>query len=285
MGGPAGATPRRRGWEPVALPTVYETVMAVHDGRVDRALVPFENSLEGSVNATLDALAFETDDVVIVGERVHPIRHCLVAREPVELDALRVVVSHPQASGQCARFIRTRLPGAVVVPGHLDGGGGAGRRRGPFAAERLLAGGGGPARRPRSATGWPPSATAARSCARASRTSPTTRPASSGSPARAPTRPGRPGRERRSLEDLAGVLGRRRRSARLARALPVGVRLPRGEPHPHRVAPAQAGARPLHVLRRSRGARRADEPVVEAIAGLRAQAEVVRVLGSYPAAA
>ena len=42
--------------------------MAVHEGRVDRALVPIENSLEGSVNATLDALAFETEDVQIVGE-------------------------------------------------------------------------------------------------------------------------------------------------------------------------------------------------------------------------
>ena len=64
------------------LPTVYDAVMAVHDGRVDRALVPIENSLEGSVNATLDALAFETDDVAIVGELVQPVRHCLIAREP-----------------------------------------------------------------------------------------------------------------------------------------------------------------------------------------------------------
>ena len=45
------------------LPTIYDTVMAVHDGAVETALVPIENSLEGSVNATLDALAMETDDV------------------------------------------------------------------------------------------------------------------------------------------------------------------------------------------------------------------------------
>ena len=61
-------------------PTIYDTVMAVHAGAVERALVPIENSLEGSVNATLDALAMETDDVAIVGEVVHPIRHCLIAR-------------------------------------------------------------------------------------------------------------------------------------------------------------------------------------------------------------
>ena len=54
----------------VSLPTIYDTVMAVHAGTVERALVPIENSLEGSVNATLDALAMETEDVVIVGELV-----------------------------------------------------------------------------------------------------------------------------------------------------------------------------------------------------------------------
>jgi prephenate dehydratase len=100
----------------IPLPTIYDTVMAVHDGDVERALVPIENSLEGSVNATLDALAMETEDVVIVGELVHPIRHCLIAREAIALDAIRTVVSIPQATAQCARFIRARLRGATVMP-------------------------------------------------------------------------------------------------------------------------------------------------------------------------
>jgi prephenate dehydratase len=91
--------------------------MAVHSGAVERALVPIENSLEGSVNATLDALAMETEDVAIVGEVVHPIRHCLIARTALELSAIEVVVSHPQANAQCARFIRTRLPQARVLAG------------------------------------------------------------------------------------------------------------------------------------------------------------------------
>jgi prephenate dehydratase len=101
---------------PVPQATVHDTVMAVHEGRVDRALVPIENSLEGAVNATLDALAFETDDVLIVGELVHPVKHCLIAREPVALERISTVVSHPQASAQCATFLRTRLPRAVVLP-------------------------------------------------------------------------------------------------------------------------------------------------------------------------
>src|SRR5215469_8160499 len=103
--------------ELVPLPTIYDTVMAVHNGTVERALVPIENSLEGSVNATLDSLAMETEDVGILGEVVHPIRHCLIARTELELAEIEVVVSHPQASAQCARFIRTRLPGAQVLVG------------------------------------------------------------------------------------------------------------------------------------------------------------------------
>ena len=103
--------------ELVPLPTIYDTVMAVHSGLVERALVPIENSLEGSVNATLDALAMETEDVAILGEVVHPIRHCLIARTPLELAEIETVVSHPQATAQCARFIRTRLPGAQVLAG------------------------------------------------------------------------------------------------------------------------------------------------------------------------
>ncbi len=101
--------------EPVPLPTIYDCVMAVEDGTAERAIVPIENSVEGSVNATLDALVFETDEVKIVGEVVHPVRHCLIARRQMALDKVTRVVSHPQASGQCARFLRERLSGAEVV--------------------------------------------------------------------------------------------------------------------------------------------------------------------------
>ncbi len=102
-------------FEPVPLPTIYDAVMAVHDGTVERALVPIENSLEGSVNATLDSLAMETEEVAIVGEVVGPIRQCLIARAPLKLPEIETVLSHPQASGQCARFIRAELPGVQVI--------------------------------------------------------------------------------------------------------------------------------------------------------------------------
>jgi prephenate dehydratase len=98
-----------------SLPTVHDTVMAVDDRRVDRAFVPIENSLEGSVNATLDTLALETEGVAIVGEFVHPVHQCLIARRALDPAQIETVLSHPQANAQCARFLRTELPQANVV--------------------------------------------------------------------------------------------------------------------------------------------------------------------------
>jgi prephenate dehydratase len=108
--------------EEVPCATVYETVMAVQDGLVDRAVVPIENALEGGVAATLDALAGEADRVRIAGEVVHPIHHCLVAGRELALEDIARVVSHPQASAQCARFLRERLPHAerVTAPSTAD---------------------------------------------------------------------------------------------------------------------------------------------------------------------
>ncbi len=105
----------RAGIEPVPLPTIFDCVVAVQERHTERAFVPIENSLEGSVSATLDTLVFETDAVEIVGEVVHPIQHSLVARRALALEAIERVVSHPQASAQCARFLRDRLPQAEVV--------------------------------------------------------------------------------------------------------------------------------------------------------------------------
>jgi prephenate dehydratase len=101
-------------FEAVAVPTIYDAIVAVAEGRADRALVPFENSIEGSVRATLDALAFDAPEVAIVGEHDQPISNSLIARRELALDQIEVVVSHPQPSAQCARFIRDELPRAKV---------------------------------------------------------------------------------------------------------------------------------------------------------------------------
>lgn len=121
--GPAGtyshaallADPRAAGWEALAAPTVHDAVVAVEEGRADRALVPIENSTEGAVAPTLDALAAETESVRIVGEVLHPVHHALIALEPIALAEVTTVLSHPQANAQCARFLRDELPQAEVL--------------------------------------------------------------------------------------------------------------------------------------------------------------------------
>jgi prephenate dehydratase len=124
------------GIEEVPYPTVYETVMAVQEGVAERAVVPIENSLEGGVAATLDALAGEAESVRIAAEVIHPIHHCLVARRELELDAIERVVSHPQATAQCAHFLRERLPRAerVTAPSTAEAVRSARDSDGPLAA-------------------------------------------------------------------------------------------------------------------------------------------------------
>src|SRR6266487_4153061 len=100
------------GFEPLRTPTVHDAILTVERGEAERALVPFENSIEGSVRSTLDTLAFETSAVTIVGEHDFAVHAHLITREPVELERIDAVLSHPQPLAQCARFLRDALPDA-----------------------------------------------------------------------------------------------------------------------------------------------------------------------------
>jgi prephenate dehydratase len=120
--GPAGtftedalrSAERASEFEPVEAATISDAILAVQRGEAERAFVPFENSIEGAVRSTLDTLAFEAEGVTIVGELDYPIRISLIARSEVDLSDIERVVSHPQASAQCARFLREQLPGTEV---------------------------------------------------------------------------------------------------------------------------------------------------------------------------
>ena len=101
--------------ELVPFATVHDVVEAVAEGSVERGVVPIENSLEGAVNATLDALAVDFPAVAIVGESVLAVHQALIARVPMELSDVVAVASHPQGLAQCARFLRAQLPGARLV--------------------------------------------------------------------------------------------------------------------------------------------------------------------------
>ena len=98
------------GYEPLRMPTIHDAILAVERGEADRALVPIENSLEGSVRNTLDTLAFEVGAVTIVGEHDYRVRVHLIAREGIGVEDVAAVLSHPQPLSQCARFLRETLP-------------------------------------------------------------------------------------------------------------------------------------------------------------------------------
>ena len=101
-------------FEPLVAPTIFDAILAVERGEAERAFVPFENSIEGAVRSTLDTLAFEVDEVTIVGEFDYPVKISLIAREERPLEQITTVLSHPQASAQCGRFLREALPGAEL---------------------------------------------------------------------------------------------------------------------------------------------------------------------------
>jgi prephenate dehydratase len=82
---------------------------------VDGALLPVENSIEGGVGATLDLLVHDPGPL-IRRELDLPVHQHLLARAGTRLEDVRRVLSHPQPLGQCGRFLRERLPEAVLEP-------------------------------------------------------------------------------------------------------------------------------------------------------------------------
>lgn len=99
------------GLHPFPHASIREVLQAVQGGEAALGVVPIENSLEGSVALTLDLLAFGFDDLFIVREVVHEIRHQLIARTAIPLERITKVISHPHAYAQCREFLDARLPG------------------------------------------------------------------------------------------------------------------------------------------------------------------------------
>ena len=99
--------------EHVAYRTVPDVLDAVEQGEVDVGVVPIENSIEGMVNFTQDALAFD-HDLLIQREIVIDIEHCLLAKPGVDLADVGEIYSIPVATAQCHRYLREQLPGAEI---------------------------------------------------------------------------------------------------------------------------------------------------------------------------
>jgi prephenate dehydratase len=100
----------------VPVSTVVAALDGVRSGELSSAVVPIENSMEGGVSATLDALAAGDDSLVIVGEEIVPVRFVLAARPGTDLAAVTRVATHAHAAAQCRGWLAAKLPDAVVVP-------------------------------------------------------------------------------------------------------------------------------------------------------------------------
>lgn len=93
--------------------TISELIYAVAKSEIEEAVVPMENSLEGAINTTLDMLAFDVD-IKIKAELVVAVRQNLLVKGDTRLEEIKYVKSHPQAVGQCRKYLSTYLPKASV---------------------------------------------------------------------------------------------------------------------------------------------------------------------------
>ena len=193
-------------------------------------------------------------------------RQHLITREGVGLGQIEAVLSHQQGLAQTARFLRENLPGVELRSVSSTA-----------AAVRMVS----ESPRPWAAVGSRAAARPLRlprSCARGSRTSRTTSPASSGWRRRAPSRAAPASKWKTSLifyelgDDRPGAL-----VDALAEFSSRGINLSRIECRPQR---SELGRYFFFV---DLDGRLDDEPVGDAIAALRSKAESVRILGSYPA--
>lgn len=95
-------------------PSIAQTLHSLAQGKANLAVVPVENSIQGSVTMTLDTL-WELDQLRIQWGLVLPIFHTLLSFAP-SLEAIETVYSHPQALGQCQKWLDKFLPQVKLIP-------------------------------------------------------------------------------------------------------------------------------------------------------------------------
>ena len=94
------------------FPNITAVGASVASGETDQGVVPIENSIEGSVNFTLDLLISQ-ESLYIQSEMVLPIEHYLMGKEDTRLEDVEVVYSHPQALAQCREYLERNFVAAV----------------------------------------------------------------------------------------------------------------------------------------------------------------------------
>jgi prephenate dehydratase len=97
---------------------LFNSISSVFDslcsGKMDKVVVPIENTINGKVESTLDELLL-LEDYTIELEFTLPIKHCLFGKSPQVIDSVSYILSHYQPLGQCKRYISTHFPNAYQI--------------------------------------------------------------------------------------------------------------------------------------------------------------------------
>ena len=107
--------PSAVGAELIPAASVQAAIDLVRTGGADQALVPIENSVEGSVPLTLDELSAGTE-LVIIDEVVLPVTFALVAPRGTSLTSVTRIATHPHAAAQVRGYLAANLPEVVMLP-------------------------------------------------------------------------------------------------------------------------------------------------------------------------
>lgn len=93
--------------------TITEAVVGLKNNEIEEAIVPIENSIQGGVTETIDAL-IENDEVFVNKEIIVKINQHLMANKKYELNEIKEIYSHPQAIAQCRKYIEKNLKNAHI---------------------------------------------------------------------------------------------------------------------------------------------------------------------------
>lgn len=99
--------------ELIGYKSIAAAVEALADGKLDRAVVPIENSVGGTVGECIDSL--KNNEVYIIAQYMERISHSLIAPSGAMRESIKRVYSHPQALSQCDGYLKANFPSATTV--------------------------------------------------------------------------------------------------------------------------------------------------------------------------
>ncbi len=101
--------------EKIEYKTIVDTILALENDKIDVAIVPIENSLQGCVTDAIDTL-IKFENINVIGEVLLDIKQNLMANKKCNLEEIKEIYSHPQAIAQCRNYLEKNFKSAKVIP-------------------------------------------------------------------------------------------------------------------------------------------------------------------------